>query len=46
MHESPGFRAAVLGQLGENRLQAAIEADVAGLHSHAGALYAGTSGIL
>lgn len=44
--ESPGFRAAVLGQLGEHRLQAAIEADIAGLHSHSRALDADTSGIL
>jgi hypothetical protein len=44
--ESPGFRAAVLGQLGENRLQSAIEADIAGVTSHARALDADTSGIL
>lgn len=44
--ESPSFRAAVLGQLGENRLQAAIDADVAGQNSHSRALDADTSGIL
>ncbi|HEX3105001.1 MAG TPA: DUF499 domain-containing protein [Terriglobales bacterium] len=44
--ESSGFRAAVLGQLGESRLQAAIDADIAGLHSHAQALDADTKGIL
>lgn len=44
--ESPSFRAAVLGQLGEPRLQSAIEADIAGLHSHARALDADTSGLL
>lgn len=44
--ETPGFRAAVLGQLGENRLQAAIESDIAGLNSHARALDADTKGAL
>lgn len=44
--EWPSFRAAVLGQLGENRLQAAIDADIAGQNSHARALDADTSGIL
>src|SRR6266566_6201098 len=44
--ESPSFRAAVLGQLGENRLQHAIDADIAGQHSHARALDADTSGVL
>ena len=34
----PEFRAVVLGQLGEQRLDTAIEADVAGDTSHAGAL--------
>jgi len=44
--ESPGFRAAVLGQLGENRLLNAIESDIAGTHSHARALDADTKGVL
>jgi Protein of unknown function (DUF499) len=44
--EWQSFRAAVLGQLGENRLQAAIDADIAGQHSHARALDADTSGAL
>ena len=44
--EWPSFRAAVLGQLGENRLQAAIDADIAGQNSHARALDADTSGAL
>lgn len=44
--ESPSFRAAILGQLGENRLQAAIDADIAGQQSHARALDADTSGVL
>ena len=44
--ESPGFRAAVLGQLGENRLLNAIESDIVATHSHARALDADTSGIL
>lgn len=44
--EWPSFRAAVLGQLGENRLQAAIDADIAGQQSHARALDADTSGVL
>lgn len=44
--EWPSFRAAVLGQLGENRLQAAIDADIAGQNSHARALDADTSGLL
>lgn len=44
--EWPSFRAAVLGQLGENRLQAAIDADIAGQHSHARALDADTTGVL
>jgi len=44
--ESPGFRAAVLGQLGESRLLNAIESDIAGTHSHARALDADTKGVL
>jgi hypothetical protein len=44
--EWQSFRAAVLGQLGENRLQAAIDADIAGQSSHARALDADTSGAL
>jgi len=36
--ESPEFRGVVLGQLGEMRLQAAIDADLAGKQSHANAL--------
>ena len=42
----PEFRAVVLGQLGEQRLDAAIEADVAGDTSHARALDADTTGAL
>ena len=44
--EWQSFRAAVLGQLGENRLQAAIDSDIAGQNSHARALDADTSGPL
>lgn len=44
--ESPSFRAAILGQLGESRLHAAIDADIAGQQSHARALDADTSGAL
>lgn len=40
------FRAVILGQLGEARLDAAIEADIAGPHSHARALDADTTGPL
>jgi hypothetical protein len=40
------FRSVVLGQLGESRLVAAIEADIAGEHSHARALDADTKGAL
>ena len=36
--ESPEFRGVVLGQLGEMRLQAAIDADLTGKQSHANAL--------
>jgi hypothetical protein len=42
----PAFRSTILGQLGDARLLAAIETDVAGEHSHARALDAGTSGVL
>ena len=42
----PEFRAAVLGQLGESRLDAAIEADLAGPLAHARALDADTTGPL
>ena len=41
-----GFRSVVLGQLGESRLLAAIETDIAGDHSHARALDADTKGVL
>jgi hypothetical protein len=44
--DSPSFRATVLGQLGENRLLHAIEADIAGPHSHARTLDVNTSGPL
>jgi hypothetical protein len=40
------FRAALLGQLGEARLQGAIDADIAGQNNHAHALDADTSGLL
>ncbi|MEJ5260547.1 MAG: DUF499 domain-containing protein [Anaerohalosphaeraceae bacterium] len=42
----PEFRSIVLGQLGESRLLAAIEADISGTHSHARALDADTQGVL
>ena len=42
----PEFRAVVLGQLGESRLDAAIEADLAGPMAHARALDADTKGAL
>jgi hypothetical protein len=42
----PGFRSVVLGQLGEPRLVAALDADIAGQQSHARALDADTSGPL
>lgn len=44
--ESPEFRAVILGQLGEPKLAAAIEADIAGGMSHARALDADTKGPL
>lgn len=42
----PGFRGVILGQLGESRLIAAIDADIAGEQSHAKALDADTKGPL
>ncbi len=42
----PEFRAVVLGQLGESRLDAAIEADIAGPLAHAKALDADSKGPL
>jgi hypothetical protein len=42
----PGFRSVVLGQLGESRLIAAIDTDIAGDHSHSKALDADTKGPL
>lgn len=44
--EVPDFRGVVLGQLGESRLLAAIEADIAGDQSHVRALDADTKGAL
>ncbi|MBI3319953.1 MAG: ATP-binding protein [Candidatus Omnitrophica bacterium] len=44
--EAPEFRSIVLGQLGESRLMAAIDADIAGPHSHARALDADTKDAL
>ncbi len=44
--EVPDFRSVVLGQLGESRLVAAIDADIVGDHSHARALDADTAGPL
>ena len=42
----PEFRAVVLGQLGEHRLDVAIDADIAGEMAHAKALDADTKGAL
>jgi len=42
----PGFRSVILGQLGESRLVAAIDADIAGEQAHARALDADTKGPL
>jgi len=42
----PEFRGVILGQLGEPRLVAAIDADISGDHSHARALDADTKGPL
>jgi Protein of unknown function (DUF499) len=44
--EVPEFRAVILGQIGEPRLNYAIEADIAGTFSHARALDADTKGAL
>ena len=44
--QAPEFRAALLGQLGESRLDTAIDADVAGPMAHARALDADTKGPL
>ncbi|SRR6266581_157626 len=44
--DAPEFRSAVLGQLGEMRLLAAIGSDIADAHSHARALDADTKGSL
>jgi len=44
--EVSGFRAVVLGQLGEPRLNSAIETDIAGDQSHARALDADSKGAL
>ena len=42
----PGFRSVVLGQLGESRLTAAIDTDIAGEQAHSKALDADTKGPL
>ncbi len=42
----PGFRSVVLGQLGESRLVAAIDADIAGEQAHSRVLDADTKGPL
>jgi hypothetical protein len=44
--EAPGFRGVVLGQLGESRLIAALDADISGAYAHARALDADTKGPL
>src|SRR3990172_1470669 len=44
--EAPEFRSVVRGQLGESRLVAAIDADIAGDNAHARALDADTKGSL
>jgi len=44
--ELPEFRSVVLGQLGESRLVAAIDADISGANSHARALDADSKGPL
>ncbi|MBW2309256.1 MAG: ATP-binding protein [Deltaproteobacteria bacterium] len=44
--EVPEFRSIILGQLGEHRLETAIETDISGRHSHARALDADTKGAL
>ena len=43
--DSPAFRAVVLGQLGEARLDAAIDADIAGPTAHARALDTDAKGV-
>ncbi|MGB7062827.1 MAG: DUF499 domain-containing protein [Candidatus Zixiibacteriota bacterium] len=43
---NPNFRSIILGQLGESRLVAAIDADIAGEHSHTKALDVDTKGPL
>ena len=45
LHDS-AFQSVVLGQLGENRLNTAIDTDISGGHSHAKALDADTRGAL
>ncbi len=42
--DEPGFRSVVLGQLGESRLVAAIDTDIAGEQAHSRALDADTKG--
>jgi hypothetical protein len=42
----PGFRSVLLGQLGESRLVAAIDTDIAGAQAHSKALDADTKGPL
>jgi hypothetical protein len=44
--DEPGFRSVVLGQLGESRLVAAIDTDIAGEQAHSRALDADTKGPL
>ncbi len=44
--DQPEFRSVVLGQLGESRLTAAIDADIAGTQAHARALDADTKAAL
>jgi hypothetical protein len=44
--EEPGFRSVVLGQLGESRLVAGIDTDIAGEQAHSKALDADTKGPL
>jgi hypothetical protein len=44
--EVPDFRSVVLGQLGETRLIAAMDADISGPQSHARVLDVDTSGVL
>jgi len=44
--DSPEFRGVLLGQLGESRLEAAIDTDIAGEHAHARTLDADSKGRL